>query len=268
VVIPVYGRKAFLKEALESVLNQTHPPDEVIVVDDGSGPQNRELLESCATVAKVIRLAQNHGPAHARNVGAAVARSDLLAFQDSDDLWEPTKLETQLAYLAAHRDCAAVHTGVVVLRDDGTEARYLDKPSPLCLKEVLVESHVTPPSLVIRADVFRAVGGFDVHFRSSEDYDLTIRLVASGYRIDFLPLPLIRVRRHGQGNLTSKWHRTLRGHLQVVWKHRRLYQEAFGPSAVREHMARHLRGAGLQHGRILGRGMFATGWLLGRRIAV
>jgi glycosyltransferase involved in cell wall biosynthesis len=98
VVIAAYNAEAYIGEAIESVLGQTVPPDEVIVIDDGSTDGTRGILDSFSDRIVVLTLA-NSGQAVAVNKGLALARGELIGFCDADDLWTPRKLELQLALL-------------------------------------------------------------------------------------------------------------------------------------------------------------------------
>jgi glycosyltransferase involved in cell wall biosynthesis len=98
VVIATYNSEAYIAEAIESVLGQTVPPDEVIVIDDGSTDGTRGILDGFGD--RIIALTQaNSGQAVAVNKGLAMARGELIGFCDADDLWTPRKLEMQLALL-------------------------------------------------------------------------------------------------------------------------------------------------------------------------
>lgn len=101
VVIPTYNRLAYLREALASVLAQTRPADEILVVDDGSTDGTEEALRAMPAPVRYFRQ-QNAGPAAARNHGLSEARGDWIAFLDSDDLWVPEKLAAQLEFLEQH----------------------------------------------------------------------------------------------------------------------------------------------------------------------
>src|SRR3954453_7539077 len=108
VIIAAYNSEAYIAETIESVLGQTVPPDEVIVVDDGSTDGTRGILDGFSD--RIVALTQaNSGQAVAVNKGLALARGELIGFCDADDLWTPRKLELQLALLE---------------RDGGTEAAF------------------------------------------------------------------------------------------------------------------------------------------------
>ena len=115
VIIPTYNRAHLLKESLDSILRQTVPVREIIVVDDGSTDNTQELVRSYGQ--PVILLPQNHaGEAAARNRGKTHASSEWVAFLDSDDVWRPTKIAKQLQYLEQHPSCDFVHTGYYIFQ--------------------------------------------------------------------------------------------------------------------------------------------------------
>ena len=100
VIIPTYNRASLLPRALDSVLRQTWEDLEVIVVDDASRDDTPQVMAACTDPrVRYIRLEKNSGACVARNTGVAQARGEWIAFQDSDDLWLPEKLEKQMAYL-------------------------------------------------------------------------------------------------------------------------------------------------------------------------
>jgi glycosyltransferase involved in cell wall biosynthesis len=107
VVIAVYNAEAYIAEAIESVLGQTIPPDEVIVIDDGSTDGTRDVLGRFGDRI-VVHTQSNSGQAIAVNKALTIARGELIGFCDADDLWTPRKLELQLALLERQGDVEAV----------------------------------------------------------------------------------------------------------------------------------------------------------------
>lgn len=100
VVLPAYNRRNTVRKAVESVLNQTERDIECIVVDDASTDDTAGVLtEISDSRLRIIRLTENSGACHARNVGVQAAKGEYIAFQDSDDCFHPDKLERQLAFL-------------------------------------------------------------------------------------------------------------------------------------------------------------------------
>lgn len=111
VVVPLYNKAAYIEKTLRSVLTQTLPPDEVIVVDDGSTDNGPELIQVIDDQRLRIIHQDNQGPGSARNRGLLAARSAYIAFLDADDEWLPNFLEVTLNHLQQHPDCALCVTG-------------------------------------------------------------------------------------------------------------------------------------------------------------
>lgn len=109
-IIPVFNGERYVREAIESVLAQRHRPLELIVVDDGSTDGTADVVRSCGAEVRYM-FQSNAGPTEARNRGLAIARGELIAFLDADDLWHEEKLERQLAVLAERPevDCCLTH---------------------------------------------------------------------------------------------------------------------------------------------------------------
>jgi glycosyltransferase involved in cell wall biosynthesis len=109
-VIPTYNRGRLLKEAIDSILRQTSPVAEIIVVDDGGTNDTQQIVRSYGDPVVLLTQARA-GAAAARNLGVRHARGDWIAFLDSDDVWEPVKIERQLRYVELHPRVDLVHTG-------------------------------------------------------------------------------------------------------------------------------------------------------------
>ncbi len=196
VVIPTYNRAHVVGRAIKSVLAQTLPDFECIVVDDGSTDETVQLVEGFRDPRiRLVRLAENGGVSRARNAGIQAARGEWVAFLDSDDEWLPRKLELQLARL---RDSGAPRMTVVYCRcyvhDEST---HLTKQTRLVF-EGDVFNHLLggwrPPTasvcMVHRASLL-GVGGFDERLPVSEDYDLWLRLAESGSHFAAVGEPLV-----------------------------------------------------------------------------
>jgi len=219
VVIPFYHAEEFFEETLNSVLSQTIPVDEIIVVNDGCGKSTENYLANFPDLT-VLNLPQNQGPSIARNTGIKAAKNDWIAFLDADDIWESNKIELQIDFLKKNPQFSACHTGVETFDNKGKINRFTDKPFDLIIEDLLVSSHVTPPSLLIKKSTLACVNFFDHTIKCSEDHDLSMRIVLAGHKIGFLDKALTRVRRMNHGNISSNGRRTFFGHLQLMKKHR------------------------------------------------
>jgi glycosyltransferase involved in cell wall biosynthesis len=183
VIIPTYNYARYLPRAIDSVLSQSAPPAEVIVVDDGSTDGTEAALAPYRHLVHVIRQ-PNQGVSAARNRGAARASGDLIAFLDADDYWHRAKLECQLVPLEHDPAVSLVHCGV---EDVNPEGQCLDRHLDGCHGWVaddllLLKSAILCGSsgAVIRRKLFSAVGGFDKRLSTSADWDLWWRLALEG----------------------------------------------------------------------------------------
>ena len=204
VIIPAYNRCAMLLEAIASVLAQSAPAFELIVIDDGStdGTSENERLRRMSETVRIERI-DHRGPAAARNRGVALARAPLIAFLDSDDLWSPTKLERQLAFMRDNPGCAISQTSEIWIRN----GRRVNPGHRHCKRagDIFIDSLRTcligMSSVMIRAELFRSSGGFDEHMTTAEDYDLWLRILID-HEAGLLDEPLV-TRRGGHPDQTS-----------------------------------------------------------------
>ena len=191
VVIPTFNRAGILARALGSVFSQTRPPQEVIVVDDGSNDETERQVMAGFPQARYL-WQENQGVAAARNRGARMALGTWLAFLDSDDEWLPEKLELQLNALRAHPELPLCHTDEIWMRR-GRRVNPMNKHAKFggrifhrCLELCVI----SPSSVLLRREFFDVVGGFDETFPVCEDYDLWLR-ICSRHPVLYLEEPLI-----------------------------------------------------------------------------
>jgi glycosyltransferase involved in cell wall biosynthesis len=197
VIIPAWNRARELRNAIDSALAQTAPPAEIVVVDDGSTDNTPEVLASYGDAIRVVRQ-DNLGVAAARNAGIAIARGELLAFLDSDDVWLPRKLELQLARFDAEPELGLVHCGAH-FEGAGANVNGLEgavATEILRLDRDVIVAHGS--SIMVPRNVAVELGGFDARMSVSEDWDFCYR-VATRYRIGFVAEVLVRCARHAGG---------------------------------------------------------------------
>ncbi len=178
VVIPTYNSAELVVEAVRSVLAQTRPAAEVLVVDDGSTDDTADQLAAFGPPVRVIRK-ENGGVSSARNRGVAEASGERIAFLDADDVWHPRKLETQLGVLEAHPDL-----GLLGTRTFDWPGPVPDPPAAPPLARVpfdrlIVRNAFCTSTVVVRTAVLRAAGEFDTSLQGPEDYDLWLRIAAA-----------------------------------------------------------------------------------------
>jgi glycosyltransferase involved in cell wall biosynthesis len=197
-VIATYNYGRFVTEAIDSVLAQTYPAVEIVVVDDGSTDDTQARLAAYAERIRSIYQA-NQSVAAARNTGIRAARGDLIAFLDADDLWHPRKLELQVRYLTQHPEVGLVavdRLGERMAHWPAFDGSAHPRARPISLEELIIQPHFAPSGVLVRKECFRRVGDFDTSLRNAEDYDMWIR-IAMAYPVVKLDVPLWWYRVHG-----------------------------------------------------------------------
>jgi glycosyltransferase involved in cell wall biosynthesis len=214
VVIPTYNRSAFIGGAVENVLEQTYLNTEIIVIDDGSTDETLTILKKFGDRIRVVRQA-NAGPAAARNHGVEIARGEIIAFQDSDDLWMRTKIEQQVSLL----ERGGTNVQVCLCN---AKMYFTGKPTQTSfdlagiypafeegiwsnVAEVLAGTFVLfNQCAAIRASALKKIGGFDESLWLMEDHDLALRLALEGNSWAFTNEPLVIWRQGAPGSLWQK----------------------------------------------------------------
>ena len=154
IIMPCYNMEHYLYKSVSSVLQQSYPCWELLIIDDGSCDSSPSILRQLAKQdarIKPIFLEQNSGIANARNAGIRSAQGTFIAFLDSDDLWKPTKLEKQLAFMQTY-GIDFSYCSFVRVREDGTYIDTKKAPRQLNYQELLKKNHIQEPlaSYVVR----------------------------------------------------------------------------------------------------------------------
>jgi len=227
VVIPTYNRAHLITDALGSIMAQSHPVDEIIVVDDGSTDGTEAVVKSWTAGAEqdvpVVYVRQdNAGGNVARNRGIEEAKSDLVAFLDSDDVWAFDKLEKQVSVFATDPDLGAVYCGVrevVIGSDAAPEVSLRPYPQGNILDALLISDVTAPTSCyVVRREVFETAGTFDTSLQARQDWDMWIR-IAKDFEIGAVPEALTDLRAHDGPRTISDPTRELKAYKAILAKY-------------------------------------------------
>jgi len=213
VLIPAFNRHDYIVETVESVLAQSYPRIELIVVDDGSTDGTYETLLQYAKDQRLRLLThpgrENRGQSASLNLGLQNAHGVYVAILDSDDLFLPSKIETQVAYLNHNPEVGLVYgMGEAV---DGRGNWLYDIHSPDHIEPndpnaVLLDCYfLLPQNALVRRSVYAQVGFFEESFRAAQDHDMLIR-ISEQTRFAFLPTKVFQYRRH-QDSISSKGQR-------------------------------------------------------------
>jgi len=248
-VIPAYNSAAFIGEAISSIRSQTHPVDEIIVVDDGSEDNTGEVTRQAGRDIRYIRQ-DNAGPSSARNRGIASASGDLIAFLDADDLWVPDRIERQLDVIRHNPEIVLVagdmaeidvqgriivptvlgkHSMLALFRELG------GSPIPNALALLMKINFIPTGSVLVSKSVLLATGSFNTGIRYGEDLELWGRIAAS-HAISCLPDVLMLRRQHGN-NATRSMGPLLLDLVKVAesarsWGHASLLQSGVDPDRL------------------------------------
>ena len=205
VIIPTHNRRDFVREALASVLAQTYQDLEIIVIDDGSDDDTRIVVDEFSRASPVLQYVfqSNQGVSAARNHGVALSHGQFLAFLDSDDVWQPSKLESQVAFFSTHPEASICQTEEIWLRN-GVRVNPHNKhrkASGDIFARSLELCLVSPSAVMLRRALFDQLGGFDPDLPACEDYDLWLRIAAL-MPIHLIDTPLV-IKRGGHPDQLS-----------------------------------------------------------------
>jgi glycosyltransferase involved in cell wall biosynthesis len=200
IIIPTYNRGNIIVETVRSALGQTYKDVEVLVVDDGSTDDTKERIEAVGDSRVFYYRLQHFGyPAPARNYGIKRASGTYIAFLDSDDVWFPRKLETQIRFLQQNPNIVAIASNFVLFQGDRRPVLKLKVDRIVSFKDILNQNLIVNSSVVLRKDVTNAVGLLNesATFKSVEDCDFWLRILNwQNSSICILSQPLVQYRIH------------------------------------------------------------------------
>lgn len=191
VVIPTFNRSELVAKAIDSVLLQTYPFFEIIVVDDCSTDDTILMLRKYGDKIRVFKNDVNSYVGFTRNFGVSVAKGEYIAFLDSDDSWLPNKLELQIGWMK-NNEFEICATSFYTFQKSLNDLVRKDRPyqPELRIIDILYGVYIAPGStLIVKRDLFIGIGGYDITYRRLEDWDLLIRMFLKYVRIGFLNEP-------------------------------------------------------------------------------
>lgn len=198
VVIPIFNGARFLPGVIQNILEQHYAPLEILIIDDGSTDATPMISKEYSDKARYVRQA-NLGPASARNTGLGLAKGDVVAFLDVDDVWPNDKLHHQVSRLLHHSDLDIIMGKVEFFADPPQTNPSL---SPHIPQQSLINVYFG--SGVFRKTVFSRVGQFDERLRYSEDHDWFLRAREMGVGILIMDKVTLYHRIHDQGMTSNK----------------------------------------------------------------
>lgn len=242
VVIPVYNRSKTIRYCLDSVLNQTLSPLEVLVVDDCSTDTTKEIVKSYIDHrVRCIELEKNSGAQAARNRGILEARGIWIAFQDSDDEWLPDKLEKQVAVLAAinFNTLTAIHTNCTCFDYKLDKKIFWDLPrihGESVLSKLLTSPGPMFQGLLVSKIALKKIGLLDESVPSYQEWDTSISLSRECHFIHVVE-PLFVYHLHNGETISKNKKRDIEGYQYVIDKYREEILEHCGVKVFNAHLA-------------------------------
>lgn len=221
VIIPMYNAERFVKETIESVLNQTYKDIEIIIIDDNSTDRSPQIVQELAQQNMQIvyhRFEVNKGVAIARNVAIEMAKGRYIAFLDSDDLWDVNKIEKQLALLKEKQGCFC-YTAIQMIDEQGQLLKDKRKVKSVVDYRYLLKNTIISTSSVLLD--LKEIGKFEMpDRRRGQDYATWLMLLRRGIVAYGVDEPLVQYRRV-QTSLSSKKARNI----EDVWHVQRYYEK-------------------------------------------
>ncbi len=205
VIIPTYNRKQSLSKAIESVIQQSRPANEIIVIDDGSSDDSKSYISAKYPQIKYV-YQSNQGVSAARNRGIEIARNPWLAFLDSDDWWHKNKLKSQASVIKQHPEYKVCHTNETWIRNGShlNQKKIHKKRGGYIFKYCLPLCVISPSSILLHRDILDDIGMFDETLPACEDYELWLRLSAS-YPLAYVTQQLVNKNGGHADQLSKKY---------------------------------------------------------------
>jgi len=203
VIIPTHNRQVQVREAIDSVLVQSEPVREVIVVDDGSTDDTLEQLARYGSRIRILHQRQA-GASAARNLGMQAARGDWIAFLDDDDVWLETKIARQIELVNKNAALGLVYCSDHAV-DEQLRTLYTRTAAPEnrgdVFERLLIKNFIFTSCVIARREAIERAGYMQLEFRFAQDWDLWLKIAAQSL-VDFAPEPLVLYRQSSSGCLT------------------------------------------------------------------
>jgi len=203
VIIPTYNYGKYICDAVDSILKQTYNDYEIIVVDDGSTDNTGEILKKYDDKLSYYYI-ENQGPAAARNLGIKKAKGKYISFLDSDDAFEPEKLEIQVDILEKQRNVGLIYSDFLYVNNTLASVYYNFKCKKLyshteALQYLWHNNYINTSTVMTVKDYLFEAGLYNESYRYAEDYDLWLRL-GKHYEFYCIHKPLVKTRSHNKNH--------------------------------------------------------------------
>ena len=193
IIIPVYNGEKYIREAVDSALNQTYKDFEIIVIDDGSKDSTPNILETYGSKIK-WKSQENKGQASAINEGIKMAKGEYIAYLDADDVCLPERFENQVKYLDEHSNVGLVYSDSYQINENGKIQRIM-KSRPHDNFVLLQNNYIPRIAVMHKRECLNGVGLFDESITGSDDWDMWIK-ISEKFKMGYIGKPLVKYRVH------------------------------------------------------------------------
>ena len=239
VIIPAYNRASTITRCIESVLSQTYPVNEIIIIDDHSTDDTIELLNKFGDTISILSTEKRSGAQTARNIGIKAAKSNWIAFLDSDDEWLPNKIEKQIAALKTinNNPMTVVHGDCYIKSIDSDDTKHwkLDKIAGKNIyKQLLTKSGTFFPAILTSKKALLKINLLDENVPSFHEWDTAIRL-AKFCRFIHIEEPLFIYNIH-ENTISKNSDKSIRGYQYIINKFKNEIIELCGEEIFINHL--------------------------------
>lgn len=239
VVIPTYNRSEYISRAVQSVLDQSFADLEVIIVDDCSTDETRDVVDKIKAKDKRVkyhRLEKNQGAPKARNTGIKLAQGKYIGLLDDDDNWREDKLELQVGKFKNLPDEVALLYGaykITYSRDDIEDRVKRPTKRGDIFKDLLKKCLIGSPTVLVRAKAFEKVGGFDLKLKSCQDWDMWLR-IAKEFKVDYVDEIVADYYLRDEGQISRNFSSQAQGRKRIYKKYRKYLKKH--PDLMADHI--------------------------------
>jgi len=223
VIIPTYNRAQKLKNAIKTVLNQTYPYFELIIIDDNSSDETDEVVQSFNDERiRYIKNDENLGQVRARNKGIELSNYDFIAFLDDDDEWLPNKLKMQVKSLnSLSEEYCGVFTGIYVIENGKIIDTKVPQVEGDVFRDLLTSKGCSIGNItfMLKRDALEKVGGFSSDLPAREDFELSLKL-AKKYKFGIIKKPLVKVNFDSKDRVTTDYSKILTATERIYAKYK------------------------------------------------
>lgn len=221
VIIPCYNAERWIKECLISVINQTYSDIEILVIDDGSNDQTATIVNALTDKRISYYYKANGGHSSARNHGLKKANGNWIAFLDSDDIWEKTKLQTKLNK-SENYDILYSNFNIIDKNNQVLKTIHITHPKNYNFnfkKEILFGNIISGGScIILRKEVINNIGEFNTKLQIGEDWDYWARAIWANYKIKFVDKKLNRIRCHDNSTQRTTENQVWNSSMETILK--------------------------------------------------